>query len=85
MIQKKRQHSVTKKQIETLSKALEAALQDKADLDPRLYEPMIAGTRFQIDDLLKELRDYENLEKASALHMRFSTSIAAQTNDETEV
>ncbi len=76
MIQNKRQYNVTKKQIETLSQALEAAVQEKTDMDPRLYEAMLAGTRSQIDDLKKELREFEELESASQLHMRFSDDFA---------
>ena len=51
MIQNKRQYNVTKKQIETLSQGLEAAVQEKTDMDPQLYEAMVAGIRSQIDDL----------------------------------
>ena len=76
MIQNKRQYNVTKKQIETLSQALEAAVQEKTDMDPRLYEAMVAGTRSQIDDLKQELREFEELENASLLHMKFSDDFA---------
>ena len=76
MIQNKRQYNVTKKQIETLSEALEAAVQETTDMDPRLYEAMMAGTRSQIDDLKEELREFEELENASLLHIKSSEDFA---------
>ena len=77
MIQNKRQYNVTKKQIETLSEALKAALRDKEGMDPRLYEAMVAGLRSQIDDLRQEIREFEELQNASLLHMRSSGDFAS--------
>ena len=45
-------------------------------MDPRLYEAMVAGTRSQIDDLKQEIREFEELENASLLHMKFSEDFA---------
>jgi len=70
MIQNKRQHNVTKKQIKTLVTALKAAAQDKTDMDPRLYAAMVAGIRSQIDELKQEVREFEELQNASLLHMK---------------
>ena len=72
MIQNKRQYNVTKKQIETLSEGLEAAVQEKTDMDPRLYKAMVAGIRSQIDDLEQEVREFEELQNASLLHIKSS-------------
>ena len=76
MIQNKRQHNVTKKQIETLSQALETAIQEQANMDPRLHEAMVAGIRSQIDDLGQEVREFEELQGASLLHIKSSEDIA---------
>ena len=70
MIRNEQQKSVTKAQIATLTEALEAAVQEKGDMDPRLYETMVAGTRSQIDDLEQELQDYEMAKTATALSMK---------------
>jgi HTH-type transcriptional regulator/antitoxin HigA len=76
MIQNKRQYNVTKKQIETLSEGLEAAVQEKTDMDPRLYEAMVAGIRSQIDDLEQEIREFEELQNASLLHIKSAEDFA---------
>ncbi len=76
MIQNKRQYSVTKKQIKTLSSALKASVQEKANMHARLYEAMVAGMRSQIDELKQEVRDFEELQNASRLHMRSSGDFA---------
>ena len=76
MIQNKRQYNVTKKQIETLSEGLEAAVQEKTDMDPRLYKAMVAGIRSQIDDLEQEVREFEELQNASLLHIKSSEDFA---------
>ncbi len=76
MIQNKRQYNVTKKQIETLSEGLKAAIQEKTDMDPRLYKAMVAGIRSQIDDLEHEVREFEELQSASRLHMKSSEDFA---------
>src|SRR5271163_2807087 len=76
MIQNKRQYDATKKQIETLSAGLEAAIQEKTDMDPRLYEAMVAGIRSQIDDLAQEVREFDELQNASLLHMKSSEDFA---------
>jgi HTH-type transcriptional regulator/antitoxin HigA len=75
MIQNKRQHNVTKKQIETLSESLKAAGQE-TDIDPRLYAAMVAGIRSQIDDLQQEVREFEELQNASLLHMKCAEEFA---------
>jgi HTH-type transcriptional regulator/antitoxin HigA len=76
MIQNKRQYNVTKKQIETLSEGLDAAVQEKTDMDQRLYAAMVAGIRSQIDDLQQEVREFEELQNASLLHMKSSEDFA---------
>ena len=69
MIRNEQQKSVTRAQIATLNEALEAAMQEKNDMDPRLYEAMVAGIRSQIADLEQELEDYEAAKTATALSM----------------
>ncbi|NQU25598.1 MAG: helix-turn-helix transcriptional regulator [Candidatus Nealsonbacteria bacterium] len=69
MIQNDWQKNVTKTQIATLNEALEAAVHEQGDMDPRLYGAMVAGIRSQIDDLEKEVQEYDALETALVLHM----------------
>ena len=76
MIRNEQQKSVTKAQIATLAEALEAAVREKDDMDPRLYEAMVAGIRSQIDDLEHEVEDYEKLKTATALSMNSWQDIA---------
>ena len=76
MIQNKRQYNVTLKQIETLSEGLKAALREKSDMDPRLHKAMVAGIRSQIDDLQQEVREFEELQNASLLHIKSSGDFA---------
>jgi len=76
MIQNKRQYNATKKQVKTLTDALKAAVQEKSDMNPRLYEAMVAGIRSQIDDLQREVREFEELKEASRLHISSSGEFA---------
>ena len=76
MIQNRRQYNVTKKQMKTLSDALKAAVQSKAGMSPRIYEAMVAGIRSQIDELKREMREFEELQSASQLHIDSSGDFA---------
>lgn len=69
MIQNRRQYNVTKGQAARLEQALEAAKSTADRMAPRVYKAMVAGIRSQIDDLERELREYEELEQASELHL----------------
>ncbi len=76
MIQNMRQYNVTKKQIKTLSAALQSAVQERPAMDPRLYNAMVAGIRSQIGDLKQEVREFEKLRGATRLHMSSSGDFA---------
>ena len=70
MIQNRRQYNVTKGQVARLRDALDAAKQAKPKMPARVYKAMVAGVESQIDELRQQLLEYEELEKATALHLR---------------
>lgn len=70
MIQNERQYNVTKGQISKLEDALAAAKETKARMAPRVYAAMMAGIQSQIEELRQQLREYEDLATAEALHLR---------------
>jgi len=70
MISNQRQYNVTKGQITRLENALNASKAAKARMAPRVYTAMVAGIQSQIDELKGQLREYEELEKATALDLR---------------
>lgn len=70
MIQNERQYNVTKGQISKLEGALAVAREKKGRISPRVYEAMVAGLGSQIEDLRRELAEYDRLRRARALHLR---------------
>ena len=70
MIQNQRQYQVTKAQISRLEDALKTGKGAKREMDERVYRAMLAGIESLIDELQQQLREYEKLEKATALHLR---------------
>ena len=69
MIQNQRQYRVTKGQVSRLKAALTAATGTKAKMPTRVYKAMVKGIESQIEELREELRKYEALKEASALHL----------------
>ena len=69
MIQNERQCRVTKTQIGTLQRALEGARAGHGKVPPQIYRPMIAGIESLIEELRQQLREYEELQTATSLHV----------------
>jgi len=69
MIQNRRQYGVTKGQIAKLEDALNASRGAQGKMPPKVYAAMVAGIESQIEDLRKELAEYEALQKAPDLKL----------------
>lgn len=69
MIQNERQYHVTKTQIGTLHRALDGAREGEGKVPPQIYRSMIAGIESLIEELRQDLRDYEELQRATSLHV----------------
>lgn len=67
MIKNKRQYLVTKKQIEKLRSVLGAASKTEVKMPPKTFKAMIAGIESQIEDMEKEIREYDMLSKVESL------------------
>lgn len=59
MIKNERQLTAAKRQIAKLGEALSLSKERTCKMDPRIYEAMVAGIQSQIDDIKKEVQDYE--------------------------
>jgi len=69
MIKNKKQYQVTKKRIEKLRTALDAANETKIEMPREIYLAMIAGVESQIRDMEAELNEYETLSIMGALQI----------------
>jgi HTH-type transcriptional regulator/antitoxin HigA len=63
MIKNAKQFGVSKRQIAKLKDALEISMKYPAEMDQRIYEAMIAGIESQIQDIQKEIDEYEKLQR----------------------
>lgn len=67
MIQNKKQYMVTNSQMSKLKTALKMAEGSKSKMDPRLQKAMVAGLQSQIDDLKREMEEFQALEKTRCI------------------
>ena len=63
MIKNAKQFGVSKQQVLRLQKALELSIKHPTEMDKRIYDAMIAGIESQIQDIQKEIDDYEKLQR----------------------
>lgn len=61
MIKNEKQHRVAKKQINKLQEALELSKNHPCKMSKEIYEAMLAGIESQIDDIQKEVDEYEKI------------------------
>lgn len=67
MIKNAKQFGVSKQQIAKLQEALELSMKYPAEMDNRIYEAMIAGIESQIQDIQKEVDEYEKLQNTKEI------------------
>ena len=59
MIENERQYKITKKQAANLEAALKQSLESSQTISAELQEAAIKGIQSQLDDLNREIREYE--------------------------
>ena len=69
MIKNKKQYQVTKKRIEKLKSALDAAHETKIEMPQEIFLAMIAGVESQIQDMELEISEYEMLSDVNSLQI----------------
>jgi DNA-binding XRE family transcriptional regulator len=69
MILNDRQYTVTNAQIARLKAALAASRDRKGKMDSQVYQSMLAGIESQIDELQKDLLQYEKLKTITKFHL----------------
>ena len=67
MIKNSRQYGVANQQIAKLQEALELSKKYPAEMDQRLYEAMIVGIESQIEDIQKEVDEYDKLKETKVI------------------
>ena len=67
MILNQRQHNVTRGQISRLQETLELSKKNKAKMDKRVYNAMVAGIKSQINELKGQIKEYEKIQNAKYL------------------
>lgn len=75
MIENEKQYKITRTKIAKLEAALKQSIESSQNLNPTLREAVIAGIRSQIDDLIAEMREYEEL-KAKKIEYLCMRSLA---------
>lgn len=69
MIQNERQYKVTKQQMANLKGAMRTMSNVKSKVPVKVHAAMIAGIKSQIQELQREIQDYENLPQKTALQL----------------
>lgn len=70
MIKNQRQYQVTKSQISKLESALAVSKESRDKMELRIYRAMVAGIESQIQDLQREVEEFEGLAKVKGLPLR---------------
>lgn len=67
MILNQRQYKVTKAQMARLRKTLELSIESREKMDKRVFRSMIVGIKSQINELKKQISEYEEIQNAEYL------------------
>jgi HTH-type transcriptional regulator/antitoxin HigA len=67
MILNQRQYQVTKAQMVRLRKTLELSIESREKMDKRVFRSMIVGIKSQINELKKQINEYEEIQNAEYL------------------
>ena len=76
LIQNEKQYSVTRSQKARLEAVLKMACKSKKSAHPELYQGMVAGLRSQMDDMNREIREYEACRRASSIRLSGISSLS---------